>query len=194
MGQFGKWVKMYCICQGWIWKSEFIPRLLLPQPLFRTQLKLTKDWGIRITTIHSNTKNIQPWFHIFLVSFFGANKGCVGALYWAKHQIFPIFLLSQYTQCDIFFFLGTQYIAQKIPISMQNATIWMGTFWEINDVFFIQVLKSFCPHVCAKKDFLLTLQELCECCSSVSLFIARSLWLLWMWTIVEHCECECEMY
>ena len=99
-----------------------------PQPLFRTQLKLTKDWGIRITTIHSDTKNIQPWFHIFLVSFFGANKGCVGALYWAKHQIFPIFLLSQYTQCDIFFFLGTQYIAQKIPISMQNATIWMGTF------------------------------------------------------------------
>ena len=135
MGQFGKWVKMYCICQGWIWKSEFIPRLLLPQPLFRTQLKLTKDWGIRITTIHSNTKNIQPWFHIILVLFFGANKGFVGALYWAKHQIFPIFLLSQYTQCDIFFFLGTQYIAQKIPISMQNATIWMGTFWEINDVF-----------------------------------------------------------
>ena len=102
MGQFGKWVKMYCICQGWIWKSEFIPRLLLPQPLFRTQLKLTKDWGIRITTIHSNTKNIQPWFHIILVLFFGANKGFVGALYWAKHQIFPIFLLSQYTQCNIF--------------------------------------------------------------------------------------------
>ena len=154
-------------------------------------------WGITITTMHSNTNIpigkcfilISHIFSAFEFILWSKWRFCLCVVLGTRHQIFPIFLLSQYTQCDIFFFLGTQYIAQKIPISMQNATIWMGTFWEINDVFFYTGIKVLSTCLCQKglpfniarivRMLLFSVTLYCQ----VTLIVVNvnNCWTLWMW-------------
>ena len=102
------------------WKScEWIysppPHPPNSKPLFRNSIEVDQRWGDHNNhntfkyshSIH-NQKGEFFQFQKYSIScllrlFLGANTIFVGALYWAaQHQIFPIFLLSQYTQCNIF--------------------------------------------------------------------------------------------